>query len=182
MAMKCFKAYDIRGRLGEELNADIAYRIGRAFADAVGKGSVVVGYDVRLSSTELAEALGNGLMDAGCDVIDIGLCGTEEVYFHSFHRDVIGGIMVTASHNPLDWNGMKLVREGARPISGDTGLRQIEAAVEANSFQNVASVRGSTFAEHSKRPTSTTSWGISIRRGCGPCESWSTLAMAARDL
>ncbi|WP_284732867.1 phosphomannomutase [Luteibacter anthropi] len=151
MAMKCFKAYDIRGRLGEELNADIAYRIGRAFADAVGKGSVVVGYDVRLSSTELAEALGNGLMDAGCDVIDIGLCGTEEVYFHSFHRDVIGGIMVTASHNPLDWNGMKLVREGARPISGDTGLRQIEAAVEANSFQNVASVRGSTFAEHSKK-------------------------------
>ncbi|MBU6246819.1 MAG: phosphomannomutase, partial [Xanthomonadaceae bacterium] len=132
--MNCFKAYDIRGRLPDELNDDIAYRIGRAFAEAVGRGSVVVGYDVRLDSPSLAAALSRGLNDGGCDVIDIGLCGTEEVYFQTAHRGASGGIMVTASHNPIDYNGMKLVREGARPISGDTGLREIERAVEANAF------------------------------------------------
>src|SRR5690348_8617800 len=124
--MKCFKAYDIRGRVPEELNADVAWRIGRAFADAVGAGAVVVGYDIRLDSPVLAQALTRGLNEGGRDVIDIGLCGTEEVYFQTAHRHAAGGIMVTASHNPIDYNGMKLVREGARPISGDTGLRDIE--------------------------------------------------------
>ena len=134
MALKSFKAYDIRGRLPDELNEDMAHRIGRAYAEVVGKGEVVVGYDVRLASPALATALARGLIQAGCDVIDIGLCGTEEVYFQTAHRGVAGGIMVTASHNPIDYNGMKLVRHGARPISGDSGLREIEALVEAASF------------------------------------------------
>lgn len=148
--MKCFKAYDIRGRLPDELNGDIAYRIGRAFAETVGQGAVVVGYDVRLDSPTLAEALGRGLIEGGCDVIDIGLCGTEEVYFQTSHRGVAGGIMVTASHNPIDYNGMKLVREDARPISGDTGLREIERKVEANAFGAPVSTIGAVTRDHDK--------------------------------
>ncbi|GLQ93023.1 phosphomannomutase [Dyella acidisoli] len=134
MALKSFKAYDIRGRIPDELNVELAERIGRAFAQIVGNGRVVIGYDIRKDSPALAAALSEGLTQAGCDVIDIGLCGTEEVYFQTFHRGVIGGIMVTASHNPMDYNGMKLVREGARPISGDTGLRDMERLVEENRF------------------------------------------------
>ena len=148
--MKCFKAYDIRGRLPDELNPEIAWRIGRAFAETVGKGSVVVGYDVRLDSPTLAEALGRGLTEGGCDVIDIGLCGTEEVYFQTSHRGVAGGIMVTASHNPIDYNGMKLVRDGARPVSGDSGLRDIERQVEANRFGAPAAPAGSVTHDHDK--------------------------------
>ncbi|WP_243050024.1 phosphomannomutase [Dyella sp. RRB7] len=134
MTLKCFKAYDIRGRLPDELNEVMAHRIGRAYAEVVGKGDVVVGYDVRLASPTLAKALSDGLSEGGCDVVDIGLCGTEEVYFQTAHRGVAGGIMVTASHNPIDYNGMKLVREGARPISGDSGLGQIATLVEAGHF------------------------------------------------
>lgn len=148
--MKCFKAYDIRGRVPEELNADVAWRIGRAFADAVGAGAVVVGYDIRLDSPVLAQALTRGLNEGGRDVIDIGLCGTEEVYFQTAHRHAAGGIMVTASHNPIDYNGMKLVREGARPISGDTGLRDIERQVEANAFGAPALDPGSVLRDHDK--------------------------------
>ena len=148
--MKCFKAYDIRGRLPDELNPEIAWRIGRAFAETVGQGGVVVGYDVRLDSPTLAEALSRGLTEGGCDVIDIGLCGTEEVYFQTSHRGVAGGIMVTASHNPIDYNGMKLVREDARPISGDTGLRDIERKVEANAFGAPVSTIGVVTRDHDK--------------------------------
>ncbi|TAM63427.1 MAG: phosphomannomutase [Rhodanobacter sp.] len=148
--MKCFKAYDIRGRLPDELNPDIAWRIGRAFAETVGAGAVVVGYDIRLDSPVLAEAVSRGLNEGGCDVIDIGLCGTEEVYFHTAHRRVAGGIMVTASHNPIDYNGMKLVREDARPISGDTGLREIERKVEANAFGASAATPGAISRDHDK--------------------------------
>ncbi|CAM5236124.1 phosphomannomutase [Rhodanobacter lindaniclasticus] len=132
--MKCFKAYDIRGRVPDELNEDVAYCIGRAFAQTLRPAEVVVGRDVRLDSPALAAAVARGLNDGGAAVIDIGLCGTEEVYFQTAHRGVGGGVMVTASHNPMDYNGMKLVREGARPISGDTGLRDIEALVEAGGF------------------------------------------------
>src|SRR6185312_11802842 len=107
---------------------------GRAFARTVGEGPVVVGYDIRRDSPPFAQAIARGLNDEGRDVIDIGLGGTEESYFQTFHRGAAGGIMVTASHNPIDYNGMKLVREGARPISGDTGLRDIERQVEANAF------------------------------------------------
>lgn len=132
--LSCFKAYDIRGRVPDELNEDVAYRIGRAFAQILQPAEVVVGRDVRLDSPALAAAVARGLNDGGAAAIDIGLCGTEEVYFQTAHRGVGGGIMVTASHNPMDYNGMKLVREGARPISGDTGLRDIEAMVEAGAF------------------------------------------------
>lgn len=141
MTLNCFKAYDIRGRLPDELNEAMAERIGQAYAEVVGKGEVVVGYDVRLSSPALAQALSAGLRRGGCDVVSIGLCGTEEVYFQTARRKVSGGIMVTASHNPIDYNGMKLVRQGSRPISGDSGLREIEALVESGRFRDSA-IRG----------------------------------------
>ncbi len=113
--LTCFKAYDIRGKLGEELNEDIAWRIGRAYGEYLKPKTIVLGGDVRLTSEALKLALANGLRDAGVDVLDIGLSGTEEIYFATFHLGVDGGIEVTASHNPMDYNGMKLVREGARP-------------------------------------------------------------------
>ncbi|MGP9160805.1 phosphomannomutase CpsG [Yersinia pestis] len=137
--LTCFKAYDIRGRLGDELNEDIAYRIGRAYGEFAKPKKVVVGGDVRLTSESLKLALSQGLQDAGTDVLDIGLSGTEEIYFSTFHLGVDGGIEVTASHNPIDYNGMKLVREGSRPISGDTGLRDIQYLAEQNEFPPVDS-------------------------------------------
>ena len=134
LSIDCFKAYDIRGRVPGELNDEVAYRIGRAFAQQLHPGAVVVGRDVRPTSDELAGALTRGLTDGGADVLDIGLCGTEEVYFATAFSKAGGGIMVTASHNPADWNGMKLVREGSRPISGDSGLSDIRALVESGIF------------------------------------------------
>ncbi|ADW16720.1 phosphomannomutase [Desulfobulbus propionicus DSM 2032] len=134
MTLSCFKAYDIRGKLGSELNEDIARRIGRAFGEHLCARRVVVGSDVRLSSEALKAVVTEGLLDAGTDVIDIGLVGTEEVYFAAFYLDVDGGIEITASHNPIDYNGMKLVRGGARPISGDTGLKEIQRLAEENAF------------------------------------------------
>ncbi|AZN36841.1 phosphomannomutase CpsG [Iodobacter ciconiae] len=140
--LTCFKAYDIRGQLGPELNTDIAYRIGRAYGQLLKPQRIALGGDVRLTSEELKLALANGLMDAGCDVIDLGMTGTEEVYFAAFHLDVDGGIEVTASHNPLDYNGMKLVKRGAVPISGDTGLRDIQSLAESADFAPIGQ-RGS---------------------------------------
>lgn len=130
----CFKAYDIRGRVPEQLNDDVAYRVGRAFVQHLNAKTVVVGHDVRLTSETLTQALVNGLTDAGATVYHLGQCGTEEVYFGTFHLDADGGICVTASHNPMDYNGMKLVREGSRPISGDTGLKDIKALAELGEF------------------------------------------------
>lgn len=134
--LSCFKAYDIRGQLGTELNENIAYRIGRAYGEWLpeGKKKIVVGGDVRLTSESLKLALANGLMDSGVDVIDLGMTGTEEIYFATFHLGVDGGVEVTASHNPMDYNGMKIVREGSRPISGDTGLRDIQLMAEDESL------------------------------------------------
>jgi len=137
-AITCFKAYDIRGKLGTELNVDVAYRIGRAFAQHTQAKKVVVGGDIRLTSEELKQALANGLMDGGTDVIDLGLAGTEHIYFATSHLACDGGIVVTASHNPIDYNGMKLVRENSKPISGDTGLFDIQKLAEQNDFTNVA--------------------------------------------
>ncbi|MGG7858977.1 phosphomannomutase CpsG [Klebsiella aerogenes] len=135
--LNCFKAYDIRGELGDELNEDIAYRIGRAYGEFLKPKRIAVGGDVRLTSESLKLALANGLMDAGTDVLDIGLSGTEEIYFATFHLGIDGGIEVTASHNPMNYNGMKLVRDNAKPISGDTGLRDIQRLAEENKFPPV---------------------------------------------
>jgi phosphomannomutase len=143
-AIKGFKAYDYRGRIPDELNADVAYRIGRAYAQFLKPHRVVVGRDIRLSSVELCDALTRGLLDAGVDVYDIGLCGTEVVYFATFSEGMDGGVMVTASHNPTDYNGMKFVRAQSRPISGDTGLKDIQRIAQANSYSEPAQ-RGRRF-------------------------------------
>jgi phosphomannomutase/phosphomannomutase/phosphoglucomutase len=145
LAISGFKAYDLRGRIPSELNEDVAYRIGRAYAEFVKPKKVIVGRDIRLSSEELCNALTQGLLDSGVDVYDIGLCGTEVVYFATFAKEMDGGIMVTASHNPPDYNGMKFVREGSRPISGDTGLQDIRAIAESGKFMPPARV-GERFA------------------------------------
>ncbi|WP_298356987.1 phosphomannomutase [uncultured Litoreibacter sp.] len=132
--LTCFKSYDVRGQLGDELNVEIAYRIGRGFAVAMSPGTVVIGYDVRPTSPDLAAALTEGLQDEGVNVIDIGLCGTEEVYFATSHYGLGGGLMVTASHNPIDYNGIKMVREGSRPISAADGLGEINTLATADDF------------------------------------------------
>jgi len=129
--LTAFKAYDIRGRIPGEINESLAYDIGRSYAAFVKPRRVAVGYDIRLSSPGLAAALKRGLMHSGADVYDIGLCGTEGSYFATFAENLDGGIMVTASHNPSDYNGMKFVREGARPISADTGLKDMRALIES---------------------------------------------------
>lgn len=126
LSRKGFGAYDIRGKYPKEVNAELAYRVGRAFAVLFKAKKVVIGHDIRLSGEELCEALTRGLTEAGCDVTHIGQCGTEMIYFATSHYDFDGGIMVTASHNPKDYNGMKIVQKGARPVSSDTGLKDIE--------------------------------------------------------
>lgn len=136
--ISCFKPYDIRGRIPDQLNEDIAYRIGRAYAAWLKPANVVVGHDIRLTSRSLCDALTRGLLDSGVDVIDIGQCGTEEIYFATSYLRTSGGIVVTASHNPKDYNGMKLVREDSKPISGDTGLNEIKVLAEAGAFDTVA--------------------------------------------
>ena len=133
-AINCFKAYDARGKVPDDLNADIAYRVGRAYAEFIKPTQVAVGRDVRLSSDELFAALTRGLTDSGVDVLDLGLCGTEQVYFAAFHLELGGGIMITASHNPIDYNGLKFVRECAKPLSADSGLEDIRRIAEAESF------------------------------------------------
>ena len=138
----CFKAYDVRGRVPEELDEDIAYRIGRAYAAFVKPRTVAVGRDIRASSPALTAALTNGLTDSGVDVLDIGVGGTELAYFATFSRELDGGIMVTASHNPPNYNGMKFVREGSRPISADTGLTDIRELAERNQFGAPVAARG----------------------------------------
>ena len=135
--LTCFKAYDIRGQLGTELDEEIAYRIGRAYAEFLKPKNVVLGGDIRLTSVALKAALSEGIRDAGADVIDIGMVGTEEVYFATSHLEADGGIEVTASHNPIDYNGMKPIREGSRPVSSDTGLLDIKRLAEANEFSPI---------------------------------------------
>ncbi len=135
MPLPAFKAYDVRGRVPEELNEVLARRIGVALSAQLAPGPVVLGHDVRLTSPALQDALAAGLRGTGREVIDIGLCGTEEVYFQTDHLGAAGGVMVTASHNPMDYNGMKLVKENARPISSDTGLFAISDAVAADTSE-----------------------------------------------
>jgi phosphomannomutase len=130
--LTCFKAYDIRGRLGEELNEGIAQRVGRAFVTALSARRVVVGRDCRASSAALLNACIDGLVAGGAEVIDLGLYGTEEMYFAVTHFEAVGGIELTASHNPMDYNGMKLVREGSAPLDTATGLEAIKALAAEN--------------------------------------------------
>lgn len=139
---KGFGAYDIRGIYPTEVNEELAYRIGRAFVELFDAKRVAVGHDIRLSGEALGRALMKGLNEAGCDVVDIGQCGTEMIYFATAHLKLDGGIMVTASHNPKDYNGMKLVRQGARPISRDTGLLDIERLAMAGTFAAPAAQPG----------------------------------------
>jgi phosphomannomutase len=145
----CFKAYDVRGRVPEELDEEIAYRIGRAYAAFVQPAKVAVGRDIRISSSALTTALIKGLTDSGVDVLDLGIGGTELAYFATFARELDGGIMVTASHNPPNYNGMKFVRAAARPISADTGLEEIRGLAERNEFPNPAR-RGAVHASDVK--------------------------------
>ena len=143
MTLKCFKAYDIRGRLPDELNPEIAWRTGKAYAEYFKPKTVITGGDVRLSTPELKQALNDGLRSSGVHVKDIGLCGTEEVYFSTFHLQADGGIMVTASHNPANFNGMKLVKKGAAPVSVTSGLQEIRTIAESVVWQPDATLHGS---------------------------------------
>ena len=138
-----FKAYDVRGRVPDELDETFAYDIARAYAAFVKPRRVAVGYDIRLSSPALAAAVRRGLQDSGSDVLDIGLWGTVGSYFAAFAEGLDGGIMVTASHNPPDYNGMKFVREQARPVSADTGLKDMRALIESGRLPPKAAKRGS---------------------------------------
>ncbi|WP_296644969.1 hypothetical protein [Roseinatronobacter sp.] len=144
MQLTCFKAYDIRGKLGAELNTAIAYRIGRAFADVMGARQVVLGRDNRHSSAELAQAVARGLQDAGAAVLDLGLAGTEEMYFATTHFGACGGIEITASHNPIDYNGMKIVKAGSAPLDSATELAAIRIAAEAET-PPPAAIPGGTY-------------------------------------
>lgn len=132
--LTCFKAYDIRGRLGVDLDAGIAYRIGRGFARALGARRVVLARDIRASSLTLSDAVARALVDEGVAVLDLGLAGTEEMYLATTGLDADGGICVTASHNPMDYNGLKMVRAGSAPLDAATGLSQIRALAEGDDF------------------------------------------------
>lgn len=140
--MSIFKAYDIRGLYGEELNEEMAYRIGRAYVTFFNPRRVVVGRDMRPHSIPLAGALERGLREQGAHVLDIGLASTPMSYYANGSLQADGSIIVTASHNAGDWNGMKLCREQATPISGATGIREIERIVKEMSFAPPPSAPG----------------------------------------
>lgn len=140
--LNSFKAYDIRGKVPSELNTDLAYKIGRTFARYVNAKKVVVGYDVRKSSLEICEALINGLTDAGSNVVNIGLCGTEMIYFSTPYLNADGGIMITASHNPPEYNGMKFVKRESVPVGYDSGLNIIEEMIIKNELGEISSSKG----------------------------------------
>ena len=129
-----FKAYDIRGVVPTEINEELAYRVGRAYAELYHPKTMSIGYDIRPSSISICEAAIRGLTDGGADVYNIGLCGTEMVYFTTFHYGLDGGFMITASHNPSDNNGIKIVREEGIPVSADSGLKDIERLAFSGEF------------------------------------------------
>ena len=137
-----FKAYDIRGKVPSELNVDLAYKVGRAVATYLKAKSILIGRDVRKSSPELSESLAKGLTDAGCNVIDLGLCGTEMIYFGTPFLDADGGVMITASHNPPEYNGLKFVKKGSVPFGYDSGLNEIEKMILNNKLGEVAEQKG----------------------------------------
>lgn len=140
--IQSFKAYDIRGKVPDELNIDLAYKIGRAIVKYLNAKSIVIGRDVRKSSPELSEALSKGINDAGCNVIDLGMCGTEMIYFGTPFLNADGGVMITASHNPPEYNGLKFVKKGSVPMGYDSGLEVIEKMVVNNELGEMADVKG----------------------------------------
>jgi phosphomannomutase len=149
----CFKAYDIRGRVPDELNPLLARDIGRAFAALFAPRKVAVGRDIRLSSESLTEALISGLLESGVDVLDLGLCGTEEIYHAAFSLEqegLDGGIVVTASHNPTDYNGMKLVTGGARPVTGESGLKAMAEMIVSGRLPQLSATQGRRSSVSSK--------------------------------
>ena len=133
--MSIFKAYDVRGVYPEQLNEEIAYKIGRAFVEFLKCKNVVIGRDMRLSSDSLFKSLADGITDQGADAIEIGLSGTDMLYFSVSNYGYESGIMITASHNPKEYNGIKFTREKAIPISDATGIKEIEKLVEKNDFE-----------------------------------------------
>lgn len=177
--LDCFMAYDVRGRVPDQLNEDLAYRIGRACAEYLKPNTMVVGRDVRLTSQALCQALTNGLRDGGVEVLDIGLGGTEMVYFATFHLQAGGGVMVTASHNPMDYNGMKLVREGARPISGDSGLKEIERLAAEGEFAPPADRGGYREVDIANAYVKHLLGYVDVDSS-SPCEWWSMPATVGR--
>ena len=151
--LNCFKAYDIRGKFPEELDENLAYKIGIAYAELMKPKKIIVGYDVRLESPLIAKAVINGLTSLGVDIIDIGICGTEEVYFHSFNMEkngISGGVMVTASHNPKGYNGLKMVKKGSRPMNGDDDLLKIHDHIIAGNFPSASSPAGKVIKQEDK--------------------------------
>ena len=132
--ISCFKAYDVRGRIPSELNQEIAFKIGAGVASHFSTKSVVVGYDVRPSSLDILDALARGIASHDSEVISIGLCGTEEIYFATNHLNTDAGVMITASHNPADYNGLKIVGSGAMPVSIDSGLGDIKSIAESVAY------------------------------------------------
>ena len=150
----CFKAYDIRGKVPDELNPRLARDIGRAFAVVFRPRKVAVGHDIRLSSPELTKALVQGLTESGVDVLHLGLCGTEEIYHAAFSLEdqgLDGGIVVTASHNPADYNGLKFVTKGARPVTGESGLKKMAELIVRNELPPVADQQGVETRAENKR-------------------------------
>ena len=137
-----FKAYDIRGKVPSELNADLAYKIGRALVKYLNAKLIIIGHDIRESSEELSEALAKGITDSGSDVIDIGLCGTEMIYYSTPHFNADGGVMITASHNPPEYNGLKFVKEGSKPMGYDTDLKFIEKMILEGNLGETAEAKG----------------------------------------
>lgn len=152
-SLPCFKAYDIRGKVPDELNPAMAVKIGRSFAAVYTLKKVVVGRDIRLSSEDLVQALISGLRDMGVDVLDLGLCGTEEIYHAAFSMEpegVDGGVIVTASHNPADYNGMKFVVRGARPVTGESGLKEMARLIATDSVPQPAANPGKLLRVNNK--------------------------------
>lgn len=127
--ISCFKAYDIRGKVPDELNIDLAYKIGKAYAKYLNAEKIVLGHDIRKSSEAISEALAKGLNENGADVIDIGLCGTEMIYYSTPALDADGGIMITASHNPKEYNGLKFVKRNSVPVGYESGLSDVEKMI-----------------------------------------------------
>ncbi len=141
--LSCFKAYDIRGKVPDELNEDLAYKIGFHCAKYLHAEKIIIGHDVRKSSGALSSSLAKGINDAGCSVVDIGLCGTEMIYFGTSFLEADGGIMITASHNPPEYNGLKFVKKNSVPMGYNSGLNEIEKIITEKNSIDVCDVKGS---------------------------------------